>query len=115
MWSRSVCFSDPYCMLGIQPTNAISPPVVSPSVAPPLSSRGTNSRALSEGGVECSDSKHDHHEKLRKHHSFRLSFKRKDRREHRDSISSAVPARFIRATNVRPQTLNPRWHEKFRL
>lgn len=63
-----VGFSDPYCMLGIQPTNAISPPVVSPSVAPPLSSRGTNSRALSEGGVECSDSKHDHHEKLRKHH-----------------------------------------------
>lgn len=107
-------FSDPYCMLGIQPGNAISPPAVSPGVPPPLSVRGTNSRALSEGGVECSDGKHDHHEKLRKHHSFRLSFKRKDRREHRDSISSAVPAKFIRATSVRPQTLNPRWNEKFR-
>ncbi|XP_065210917.1 BAI1-associated protein 3 isoform X2 [Planococcus citri] len=107
-------FSDPYCMLGIQPGNVIPPPPVSPGVAPPLSSRGTNSRALSEGGVECSDGKHDHHEKLRKHHSFRLSFKRKDRREHRDSISSAVPAKFIRATSVRPQTLNPRWNEKFR-
>lgn len=57
-------------MLGIQPGNAMSPPAVSPSVAPPLSARGTNSRALSEGGVDCIDSKHDHHEKLRKHHRY---------------------------------------------
>lgn len=70
MYLHITGFSDPYCMLGIQPGNAISPPAVSPGVPPPLSVRGTNSRALSEGGVECSDGKHDHHEKLRKHHRY---------------------------------------------
>uniref|UniRef100_A0A8D8TBQ9 BAI1-associated protein 3 n=1 Tax=Cacopsylla melanoneura TaxID=428564 RepID=A0A8D8TBQ9_9HEMI len=113
-------FSDPYCMLGIQPPNTSSPQASSPgSPNIPASSgghrQGPSSRALSEGGLDPEDSKREHHEKLRKHHSFRLSFKRKDRREtHRDSISSAVPAKFIRATSVRPQTLNPRWNEKFR-
>ncbi|KAI5719708.1 hypothetical protein M8J76_013671 [Diaphorina citri] len=113
-------FSDPYCMLGIQPSNTASPQASSPgSPSIPASSghrQGPSSRALSEGGLDPEESKREHHEKLRKHHSFRLSFKRKDRREtHRDSISSAVPAKFIRATSVRPQTLNPRWNEKFRL
>ncbi|KAI5696828.1 hypothetical protein M8J75_000769 [Diaphorina citri] len=112
-------FSDPYCMLGIQPSNTASPQASSPgSPSIPASSghrQGPSSRALSEGGLDPEESKREHHEKLRKHHSFRLSFKRKDRREtHRDSISSAVPAKFIRATSVRPQTLNPRWNEKFR-
>nr|CAD7438418.1 unnamed protein product [Timema bartmani] len=119
-------FSDPYCMLGIQPGN-IAPPSPQPTSqreTPPGSPRNpANSRTLSDSGVETdASSKHDSpHEKLRKHHSFRLSFKRKehssygrDRREHRDSISTAVPAKFIRATTVKPQTLNPRWNEKFR-
>ncbi|XP_024086156.1 BAI1-associated protein 3 isoform X2 [Cimex lectularius] len=101
-------FSDPYCMLGIQPGAMASPPPPSPCP------RMAASRAMSEGGLDPPEKPEQHHDKLRKHHSFRLSFKRKDRREHRDSISSAVPAKFIRATSVRPQTLNPRWNEKFR-
>ncbi|XP_069688099.1 BAI1-associated protein 3 isoform X2 [Periplaneta americana] len=130
-------FSDPYCMLGIQPGN-VAPPSPQPSSSsssggaqretPPGSPRNpatgaASSRAMSDSGVESESSgKHDSpHEKLRKHHSFRLSFKRKEhgsyrseRREHRDSLSAAVPAKFIRATTVKPQTLNPRWNEKFR-
>ncbi|XP_066902110.1 BAI1-associated protein 3 isoform X2 [Halyomorpha halys] len=103
-------FSDPYCMLGIQPGAVSSPPPPSPCVSP---GRGATSRALSEGGLDPTE-KEPVHDKLRKHHSFRLSFKRKERKDHRDSLSSAVPAKFIRATSVRPQTLNPRWNEKFR-
>ncbi|KAL2736409.1 BAI1-associated protein 3 isoform X1 [Vespula maculifrons] len=111
-------FSDPYCMLGIQPGNTSAP--LSPQTnlsahsphTPPASPRQT-ARALSDGG----ENDNSHHEKLRKHHSFRLSFKRKEhtsRREHRESFSGAVPAKFIRATTVKPHTLSPQWKEKFR-
>ncbi|XP_011338409.1 BAI1-associated protein 3 isoform X3 [Ooceraea biroi] len=111
-------FSDPYCMLGIQPGNAGVP--LSPQTnltahsphTPPASPRQAT-RALSDGG----ENDNSHHEKLRKHHSFRLSFKRKEhisRREHRESLSGALPAKFIRATSVKPHTLSPRWNEKFR-
>ncbi|KAF5278098.1 hypothetical protein FQR65_LT03614 [Abscondita terminalis] len=94
-------FSDPYCMLGIQP-------VAAPSSPQPL----TSNRTLSD---TCNDGQ-GNHEKLRKHHSFKLSFKRKEgrMREQRDSIGGALPAKFIRATSVKPHTLNPRWNEKFR-
>ncbi|XP_014609006.1 PREDICTED: BAI1-associated protein 3 isoform X2 [Polistes canadensis] len=111
-------FSDPYCMLGIQPGNTSAP--LSPQTnlsahsphTPPASPRQA-ARALSDGG----ENDNSHHEKLRKHHSFRLSFKRKEhntRREHRESFSGAVPAKFIRATTVKPHTLSPQWREKFR-
>ncbi|XP_037044605.1 BAI1-associated protein 3 isoform X2 [Bradysia coprophila] len=98
-------FSDPYCMLGIQPAGApISP-------QPPLTPR-----TLSDVGFDNNlDS--PHHDKLRKHHSFRLSFKRKDggRREQRDSLGGGpVPAKFIRATSIKPHTLSPKWNEKFK-
>lgn len=62
-------FSDPYCMLGIQPGNTGAP--LSPQTnltahsphTPPASPRQAT-RALSDGG----ETENSHHEKLRKHH-----------------------------------------------
>ncbi|XP_055611550.1 BAI1-associated protein 3 isoform X2 [Uranotaenia lowii] len=95
-------FSDPYCMLGIQPSGTPPPPSPQPPMTP---------RALSDTGMDSLDS--PEHGKLRKHHSFRLSFKRKDGRQQRDSVGP-VPAKFIRATSVKPHTLCPKWNEKFK-
>ncbi|XP_076272507.1 BAI1 associated protein 3 [Rhynchophorus ferrugineus] len=106
-------FSDPYCMLGIQPMAA-------PSSPQPLTPNRTLSDACSPCGMNPNFGDVNHTvggEKLRKHHSFKLSFKRKDGsrvREHRDSLGGALPAKFIRATSVKPHTLNPKWNEKFR-
>lgn len=99
-------FSDPYCMLGIQPAGTPLSPL-----PPPLTPR-----TLSDVGFDNNLESPHHGDKLRKHHSFRLSFKRKDgRREHRDSFSGPVPAKFIRATSIKMHTLSPKWHEKFKL
>ncbi|XP_052860569.1 BAI1-associated protein 3 [Anopheles cruzii] len=95
-------FSDPYCMLGIQPSGTPPPPSPQPPLTP---------RTLSDTGMDSLDS--PEHGKLRKHHSFRLSFKRKDGRQQRDSVGP-VPAKFIRATSVKPHTLCPKWNEKFK-
>lgn len=65
-------FSDPYCMLGIQPGHD-SPISPQPSRdTPPLSPRLPACRALSDSGSSDLDSpKHEsHHEKLRKHHRY---------------------------------------------
>jgi len=69
IFSCSLGFSDPYCMLGIQPGNPGAP--LSPQTnltahsphTPPASPRQAI-RALSDGV----DIENSHHEKLRKHH-----------------------------------------------
>lgn len=66
-------------MLGIQPgmtspqagAGAPPSPANSPSpYQPPLSPRPVHgtARTLSEGGIELPDGRHEHHDKLRKHH-----------------------------------------------
>ncbi|KAM9393018.1 BAI1-associated protein 3 [Pholidichthys leucotaenia] len=52
----------------------------------------------------------DAEEKKERKFSFR---KRKDKLEKRSSTKEALPARSIQVTEVKPETLNPVWHEHF--
>ena len=44
---------------------------------------------------------------------FSQSFKRK--KDRNPVVRDQLPARFIKTTSVKPDTLNPVWNEKFRL
>lgn len=96
-------FSDPYCMLGIMPMGCQAPPL---SPQPPLTPRALPDTGMDSLSLDSPDSK------LRKHSSFRLSFKRKS--QHRDSMGP-MPAKIIKASSVKPHTLCPKWNEKFKL
>ncbi|GFT35586.1 BAI1-associated protein 3 [Nephila pilipes] len=88
-------FSDPYCMLGIQPANT-------------LERRNSSDEELGSGSIKGSPRRQGGLKKLG------ASLKRRDRIRS-NSISDTLPAKFIRTTSVKPQTLNPMWNEQFRL
>lgn len=92
-----VGFSDPYCMLGIQP-------------ASPFERRNSSDEEFNpQGSLRSSPGRRQGGLK-----KLGASLKRRDRMRS-NSICDTLPAKFIRTTSVKPQTLNPRWNEKFRL
>ncbi|XP_061181860.1 BAI1-associated protein 3-like [Saccostrea echinata] len=87
-------FSDPYCMLGIMPGRLLD-------------------QDLSSSPVTLSDEE-DHHKKEEKKRGgslrkFSLTKKKKDK-----TVKELLPAKLIKTTDVKPNTVNPVWEEKFR-
>ncbi|GBL78568.1 BAI1-associated protein 3 [Araneus ventricosus] len=82
--------SDPYCMLGIQPD--------------------PDSEKRKQDAEEENNSNSGGLRGLKR---FGASFKKRDRRDR--SNSEILPAKLIRTTKVKPETLSPKWREKFRL
>ncbi|XP_040076076.1 BAI1-associated protein 3 isoform X2 [Ixodes scapularis] len=99
-------FSDPYCMLGIQPASNDTQRRRRRSSSAGGGSDDEVVVVQRPGGPAGSPRR-----SLRK---LGASFKKKEPRS--GSLESAtVPAKFIRTTTVKPATLNPRWNERFRL
>jgi BAI1-associated protein 3 len=89
-------FSDPYCMLGILPGAR----VIKDRLQESHSSYSSDEEAAKGGKKESA---------LKK---FSQSFKKKkDKTTARDMI----PAKYIKCTSVKPNTLNPVWNERFTL
>lgn len=85
-------FSDPYCMLGIMPGRLLD--------------QDLSSAVLSD--------EEDHHRKEEKKRGgslrkFSLTKKKKDK-----TVKELIPAKLIKTTDVKPNTVNPVWEEKFR-
>ena len=92
-------FSDPYCMLGIMPGK-------------PREHHGSSS----DSAVFSSDDESKPRDKEKKSalRKFSASFKRRKDKD-RSSVRDLLPAKYIRTTSVKSNTLNPEWNEKFRL
>lgn len=86
-------FSDPYCMLGIMPGRLLD--------------QDLSTAVLSD--------EEDHHKKEEKKRGgslrkFSLTKRKKDK-----TVKELLPAKLIKTTDVKPNTVNPVWEEKFRL
>ncbi|KAL8618214.1 hypothetical protein ACOMHN_000114 [Nucella lapillus] len=106
MWAVAG-FSDPYCMLGIMPGNSSSSQDNDSGVV--YSSDEDSSPGCSPKTSKDQDRRHGGSSKR-----FSLH-KKKERGAHGVAVRDHLPARLIRTTVVRPNTLNPVWKEKFRL
>ncbi|XP_077526534.1 BAI1-associated protein 3-like isoform X2 [Haemaphysalis longicornis] len=105
-------YSDPYCMLGIQPAGNSDPQRRRRRSSSATSGCGSDEEPAGGGlGRSPGSATGSPRRSLRK---LGASFKKREPRS--GSLEGAtVPAKFIRTTTVKPATLNPRWNERFRL
>ncbi|KAL1417597.1 hypothetical protein MTO96_006151 [Rhipicephalus appendiculatus] len=104
-------YSDPYCMLGIQPCSNSDPQRRRRRSSSATSGCGSDEEPPSGGRSPAGSATGSPRRSLRK---LGASFKKREPRS--GSLEGAtVPAKFIRTTTVKPATLNPRWNERFRL
>ncbi|XP_077489967.1 BAI1-associated protein 3-like isoform X9 [Amblyomma americanum] len=104
-------YSDPYCMLGIQPAGNVDPQRRRRRSSSATSGCGSDEEPPAGGRSPAGSATGSPRRSLRK---LGASFKKREPRS--GSLEGAtVPAKFIRTTTVKPATLNPRWNERFRL
>ncbi|XP_075725248.1 BAI1-associated protein 3-like isoform X5 [Rhipicephalus microplus] len=104
-------YSDPYCMLGIQPCFNSDPQRRRRRSSSATSGCGSDEEPPSGGRSPAGSATGSPRRSLRK---LGASFQKREPRS--GSLEGVtVPAKFIRTTTVKPATLNPRWNERFRL